>query len=123
MLRKVLILTAIVLVFSASEVQADVIHSTWVGGEEGRWRDASNWSPYGVPDNSSWRTFAVTIDSNSIGVDEIEVRLQQSWTIDQLDCYGKVELERWTRDWIELTLTDANGLMNYGSLGVCPSNS
>ncbi len=118
MSNKVLILMATVLIFSTSQLQADVTHSTWVGGEGGRWGDASNWSPYGVPDNSSWRTFAVTIDSNSIGVDEIEVRLQQSWTIDQLDCYGKVELERWTRDWIELTLTDANGLTNYGSLDI-----
>ena len=31
MFRKVLTLTAIVLVFSACELQADVIHSTWGG--------------------------------------------------------------------------------------------
>jgi len=71
MSKKVLILTAIVLVFSACKLQAAVTHSTWVGGEQGEWARASNWDPSRVPDNSSWRTFAVTIDSNSIGIDEI----------------------------------------------------
>jgi hypothetical protein len=35
MSKKVLILTAIVLVSSAHAVEADIVHSTWVGGEQG----------------------------------------------------------------------------------------
>jgi hypothetical protein len=117
MYKKVLILTAILLVFSACKLQADVTHSTWVGGEQDAWGRASNWNPHTVPDNSSWRTFVVTIDSNSIGIDEITVGLQQSRTIDQLDCYGTIELASWA-DWVLLTLTDPNGLTNYGDLSI-----
>jgi len=111
-------LTTIVLVFSAHAVEADVVHSTWVGGEQDEWARASNWSPHTVPDNSSWRTFAATIDSNSIGIDEITVGLQQSRTIDQLDCYGNVELHKSTSDWVELTLVDPSGLTNHGYLEI-----
>ena len=117
MFRKVLMLTAIVLIFLACEVQADVVHSTWVGDEQDEWAIASNWDPARVPDNSSWRTFVVTIDSNSIGIDEIDIGLQQSITIDQLDCYGNVELASWG-GWALLTLTDPNGLKNYGDLSI-----
>jgi len=118
MSNKVLFLTAIVLVSSAHAVEADIVHSTWVGGEQGEWARASNWDPYTVPDNSTWRTYAVTIDSNSIGVDEVGVGLLQSRTIDQLDCYGQVELQKWTSDWVQLTILDANGLTNYGELEI-----
>ncbi len=116
MLTKLFMLTTIVLVFSAHAVEADVVHSTWVGGERGEWARASNWDPASVPDNNSWRTFVATIDSNSIGIDEITVGLQQSRTIDQLDCYGNVELQTWTSDWVELTLVDPSGLTNHGYL-------
>ena len=37
MSKKALILTAILLVFSACKLQAAVTHSTWVGGEEDNW--------------------------------------------------------------------------------------
>ena len=118
MLRNVLILMAIVLVFSASEVQADITHSKWVGGGWGRWSDASNWTPAIVPDNTSWRTFVVTIDSSSIGANWVMVGLQHNRTINQLDCYGGVELFNNTPDWIELTLVGPNGLTNYGELEI-----
>ena len=114
MLRRISILTAVVLVFSACELQAEVINSRWIGGPEGQWGDPSNWDPARVPDNSSWRTFVVTIDSNSIGIDEIEVGLQQSWTIDQLVCRGKVVI--YSQPWYPLNLTMINGLINYGDL-------
>ncbi len=61
MFKKVLILTAVVLFFSAREVQANVIHSTWVGCEDGMWGDANNWNPAIVPDNGAGNTFVVTI--------------------------------------------------------------
>ena len=118
MFRKVLILTAIIIMFLACELQADVTHSMWVGGEQGEWGQASNWDPARVPDNSSWRTYDVTIDSNSIGIDEITVGLQQSRTIDQLDCYGEVGLVKWTSDWVELILVDSSGLTNHGYLEI-----
>ena len=113
MSKKVLILTAILLVFSACKLQAAVTHSTWVGGEEGNWGQASNWSPHTVPDNSTWRTYAVTIDA---GGGYVRVGLLQWRTIDQLDCYGEVELQNYTSDWVELILVDANGLTNHDYL-------
>jgi len=110
MFRKVLVLAAIVLVFSACEVQAGVVDSNWVGGEWGYWGTASNWDPEGVPDNNG-DTFAVTIDA---GAGEVEVGVQQNRTIDQLDCYGAVRLE--SREWYLPELTTENGLTNHGSL-------
>ena len=117
MFRKVLMLTAVVLVFSACEVEAAVIDSNWVGGQQGQWNQASNWNPATVPDNGG-DTFAVTIDSGSNGVDWVEVGLQQWRTIDQLDCYGEVELGAWTPNWMQLTLVGPNGLTNYGDLEI-----
>ncbi len=115
MSKKVLMLMAIVLVFSACELQAAVTHSTWVGGKQGEWANASNWDPAIVPDNSAWRTFAVTIDAGS---GEVEVNLQQSRTINQLDWYANGELEISTFNRISLTLDDPNGLTNHGRLHI-----
>jgi hypothetical protein len=94
------------------------IPSTWVGGQSGNWGDASNWNPPIVPDNNESLKFVVIIDSNAIGVDEIEVYLQQDHTIDQLDCYGTLELVNWVVNPIRLTLNDPNGLANYGALHI-----
>lgn len=113
MFRKVLALVAVVLAFGVCNLQAAQIASTWVGGSKGEWGDASNWSPAIVPDNNPTNTFAVTINGGSGGV---EVGLQQSRTIDQLDCYGEVELGKWTSDWFELTIY--NGLTNHGDLEI-----
>jgi len=117
MSKKVLILTAIVLVFCACELQADVIDSNWVGGseEDTSWERSSNWDPAIVPDNNATHTFAVTIDA---GGGDVRVGLLQWHTIDQLDCYGygEVELRSYTSGWIELTLVDPNGLTNHGYL-------
>jgi hypothetical protein len=111
---KVLTLIAIILVFSVCQLQAAIINSRWVGGEEGEWGDASNWVPAIVPDNSDWRTFTVTIDSNSIGVSEVEIAFLETRNIDQLECYGAVSLDRWTSLGLELTVV--NGVTNYGKL-------
>jgi len=117
-------LMAIVLVFSACELQAAVIHSTWVGGEEGEWARASNWDPAIVPDNSDWRKFAVTIDSTTTGEDGVVLGLQQSRVLNQLDCYGEVEFENWATgssiptfaETIVLTFDGTNDLTNHGDL-------
>ena len=116
MLRKVLILTAIVSVFGASNLQAGQISVSWDGGGDGHsWGDANNWNPNIIPDNNASQTFAVTIDS---GVGYVNVGLQQNRTIDQLDCYGQVELFNNTSDWTEFTMVDPNGLTNYGELEI-----
>lgn len=116
MFRKVLILTVIVLAFAASDLQAGQISCTWIGGEEGLWGDPCNWNPAVVPDNDT-NAFNVTIDGSSI---DVEVGLQQHRTINRLDCYGYVELVTWTSEWVVLTLTDPNGLVNYSELEIEP---
>jgi hypothetical protein len=94
------------------------IPSTWVGGSYGRWDNPSNWSPAIVPDNNESLKFVVIIDSNAIGVDEIEVFLQQDRTINQLDWYANGELEISAFNRISLTLDDPNGLTNHGRLHI-----
>ena len=117
MLRKVLMLATLVLVMSTCGLQASLIHSRWIGGEKGEWGNAANWSPNIVPDNTNMQTFAVTIDSNSINADDINVTLQQNRTIDCLDTNGTVELSSWPLPMVMLTIKDPiKGLTNYGSL-------
>lgn len=106
------------LVFYACELHAAVIHSSWIGGYEGLWGDANNWNPSIVPDNTPSDTFVVTIDSNSIGADEIEVHLEQDRIINQLDFHGEVDLEVRSISRIRLSFTDTNGLTNHGVLGI-----
>ncbi len=100
------------------EVQAAVIDSNWVGGSSGEWDQASNWDPNIVPDNTLTDTFVVIIDSNSIGVDDVLVWLQQNRTINKLDCYGAVCLMQSGpyRTWTKLTLAEVEGLTNHGEL-------
>ena len=123
MFRKVLTLTAIVLVFcSVCELQAGVIDSNWVG-DFGKWGDANNWNPTIVPDNNDSLTFAVTINS---GPSEPDIGLMESRIINQLDCYGAdtIYLSSWagmpfSPIAVRLTLTDdANGLTNHGDLQI-----
>ncbi len=116
MFKKVLILTAILSIFSTCTVQAAVIDSNWIGGGQGEWGNANNWDPAIVPDNGA-NTFVVTIDA---GAGEVEIGLRQRRTISQLDCFGVVELAVWPHDWqnspVILTVVDVNGLTNYGEL-------
>jgi hypothetical protein len=115
MSKQVLILIAAVLFLSAGEVQAAPTSVSWDGGGDGHsWADANNWDPNIVPDNNAFRTFAVTIDSNSIGVDKIEVSLQQRRDINSLDCYGSVHLE--SGMWYLPDLNISSGLTNHGNL-------
>ncbi len=116
MVRKELILAAIVAIFSFyCQAEAAQIAVTWDGGGDGRtWSDANNWNPDVVPDNGA-NTYVVTINAGGY----VWVGLQQSRTIDQLYCYGEFELQNWTssaNDWVNLTLVDPNGLTNHGYL-------
>ena len=124
MFVKGLMLTATVLFLSACEAQAAQIAVSWDGGGDGStWGDPRNWNPNIVPDNGWASTYAVTIDSNSIGADAVEIGLEQNRTIDRLDCYGSIdELVRLTANSVKLTLNDPKGLMNHGELvtdGIC----
>ena len=111
MSKKVLILTAIVLVSSACELQAAVTHSTWVGGDGDQWGNPSSWDPPIVPENNASQTFAVTIST----AERIRVKFNHDSTIDQLDCYGNVDLEVGEN---YLCLVAPNGLTNYGKLAI-----
>jgi len=96
----------------------EVVDSIWVGGDEGCWCVSNNWDPPIVPDNNALKIFNVAIDSNYVGEEEIEVHLQQTRNVNELCCYGSVCLEKWTSDWVQLILTDANGITNYGNLEI-----
>jgi hypothetical protein len=114
MVRKELILAAIVAIFSFyCQTEAAQIAVTWDGGGDGRtWENADNWNPDVVPDNNATNTYAVTINAGG----HIWLGLQQSRTIDQLDCYGEFELHKWTSDQVVLTLVDPSGLTNHDYL-------
>jgi len=113
MSKKVLILTAILLVFSACELQAAAINSNWIGGSRGDWETASNWNPAIVPENGA-DTFYVTING---GADGVWVGLwQENHTISQLDCNGTVELAN--SEWGLSTLTVLNGITNHGNFEI-----
>jgi len=120
MFRKVLFLTVSVLGLLACELQAGLVNSKWVGSERGEWGNKNNWDPRVVPDNNPFNTFAVTIDSNSIGLDEIEVSLKQNRTITRLSTSGVVELVRAedSDDGFWLIIEDANGFENLGALTI-----
>jgi len=113
MFKKFLVLMVIMFAVVVGDLQAVQIESTWVGGSENNWGQSSSWDPAIVPDNNVTDTFAVTINS---GTGEVRVGLLQWRTIDQLDCYGEVELQNYTSGWIELALADANGLTNHDYL-------
>jgi len=103
-------LAVAVLALCTYEVQADVIHSTWVGGEYGLWSNASNWNPHTVPDNSDWRNFAVTISG------DVHVDLDINPIIDSLDTYGDVDLYGYGGAFAWLVV--GNGFNNHGSLEI-----
>ena len=118
MLRKILVLAATAAMFLfCYRVEADQIAVSWDGGGNyNDWDNANNWDPNIVPNNDG-NTFAVTINA---GTGEVHVGLRQRSTIDQLDCYGEVDLVMGPHDWqnepVKLILVNPNGLTNYGDL-------
>jgi len=112
MFAKALTSITTILLFSACQLQADVINSRWVGGEWGEWENADNWEPPIIPHNTTTEIFNVTVDA---GVnEEISISILEHHPINWLNCYGAVDLEMWT-DWATITFQDPNGLINYGS--------
>ncbi len=113
MFRKVSLLTIIALLSAAPNLHGVQISSSWDGGGDGHsWADPYNWNPNVVPDNNATNTYAVTINAGG----HIWLGLQQSRTIDRLDCYGEFELHKWTSNQVVLTLVDPSGLINHGYL-------
>jgi hypothetical protein len=101
-------LTAIVLAFAVSNLQAVQINSSWIAGDPNTWGNPNNWDPAIVPDNGGGNTFAVTINTP----ERTRVQFSQSRTIDELSCYGDVDLEIGEN---HLFLLEPNGLTNYAS--------
>lgn len=123
MFRKVLILMAIVLGFSASNLQAEQISCSWVG-DYGLWEEVNNWSCGYIPDNNASNTFAIIIEGDG---NEPDIGLWESHTIDRLDCNSTdtIYLASWkglpvgSPISVKLTLKDdANGLTNHGDLAI-----
>lgn len=113
MCKKILFSAAVLSIFLACNAQGEVTYSTWVGGEFGYWDEPYNWDPPIVPGAN----FVVAIDSNKVGVDEVEViMLGNNYTIYSLNCYGVVYLDQWYVGTTFLRLDDPNGLTNYGNL-------
>ena len=99
---------------SAAPAGADVITSTWIGGNPGDWNVASNWSPSGVPQNSLGTQYNVVIDNADEGpyIDSnlsVEVN---SLTIS--NSAGYVEI----RDTGSLELENSGGLSSQGTVKV-----
>lgn len=129
MSTKQLCVIAIVLALSACPLQAAVVNSRWIGPDGGEWGNPNNWSPAIVPDNRLGQTFYVMIDARVFTGDELEVTLRENRTIDRLDVYGNVELQRRVRETLEdiilaieedldMTLTvssPGNGVTNHGA--------
>ena len=121
MLRKVLALVAVVLAFGVCDLQAAQINSTWVSGAGGSWEQAANWSPAIVPHNDGTNTFNVTIAAVITDGNDINIGLTQSHTINRMDCDVTgddvvLDFGSWALDNVEIALTDANGITNYGAL-------
>jgi len=107
MFRKVLMLMAIVLVFGASDSQAEQIAVSWDGGGDGySWADANNWDPDIVPDGDF-----------DVHIQNAEVEIKQDRIIYSLDSSGEVLFGCWNSFYDPtLTLTNPGGLTNEGVL-------
>jgi hypothetical protein len=113
MFRKELALIAIVCTIWACNLQAEQIHSTWVGGATGDWETATNWSPAIVPENGV-DTFAVTINGGS-GAD---IDRGHVYTIDSLSTYGNVTFGYDDKDIYILTCLSNHGFLKPKKLNV-----
>ena len=119
MFKKTLFLAAVLSTLVACNSQAEVIHSTWVGGRWGLWEEPSNWDPAAVPDNDDATSFSVTVDANDA---KCEIQISEDHTVNRLDVKGRVRFSTplvWPEP--DLTLLDPiDGLSNHGFLGLGP---
>ena len=111
MLGSKLVLASMTAVFLlCCQVQAATT-SHWNVPGEGQWGDANSWNPTIVPE----LTFDVVIDPvGDLGYyEQVKVGLQDNHRINQLSCYGVVDLEGWVG---RNELAVESGLTNYGYL-------
>ncbi|MCK4885898.1 MAG: hypothetical protein KAS96_00855 [Planctomycetes bacterium] len=107
---KIGLVLGVVIAISSVSAYAATINSTWIGSEWGSWSQASNWSPAIVPDNDPTNNFNVTIDG-----DDVDVALQQSRTINKLDCYGEAYFFGTNNP---ILFFEGQGLTNHGELDI-----
>ena len=121
MFKRISFLSVAMLILLVSRLFAAQIDITWDGGGDGiSWYDADNWNPDIIPDNDGGNTFAVTINADYDYID-VELGMDFDCTIDQLDCFSddyEIDISNETPDFAKLTLTDQNGLTNYGALEI-----
>lgn len=116
MLGSKLVLASMTAVFLlCCQVQAATT-SHWNVPGDGQWEDANSWNPTIVPNNGEV-TFDVIIDPvGDLGYyEQVKVGLQDNNRINQLSCYGVVDLEG-LGGWFELAVE--SGLTNYGYLEI-----
>ena len=109
MFRKSLVVTAVVTMFAVNSYAA-TINSSWVAVEWGQWGQASSWNPAIVPDNNPTNNFNVTINAG-----DVAVMLEQTRTINSLDCFGEVFLQGTTNP---ILFFQGQGLTNHGELDI-----
>ena len=109
MFNKVILLTIILFILSGYIAQADIINSQWVGGTQGQWHNPSSWNPAIIPGlDPEIHDYFVTIDS---GTEKATIELGGGATIEQLDCYGKIEFDSGSL-WCDI------GMLNHGYLTI-----
>ena len=117
MFTKALIVTTIILSFSVSTLQGDVIPSSWIGSDLDLWSIRNSWNPRIIPDNTSTDSFVVTINT----IERTRIVFTKNITIGKLDCYGNVDLEV-GEHWLNIVNvndpTIKGILTNYGTLQI-----
>jgi len=113
--RRALLLTAVVLVFSASKLRADVIAVHWVGGigQEGKWLDSQNWDPPIVPDNYNGITFNVRISYGVLWIGEVGTYI----SVDHITNSGTINVEP------ECALIAQDSFTNLGHIKLIQSST
>ncbi|MCH8963795.1 MAG: hypothetical protein IIB58_02450 [Planctomycetes bacterium] len=101
------------LAVSATPAGADVVTSTWIGGNPGDWNVAGNWSPSGVPTNGFITQYNVVVDNANEGpyLKTLTVAINQL-TISNIDGYVDVQ------DGGSLEVKNSGGMSSQGTIKV-----
>ncbi len=108
-----ILLFGLALAVSAAPAGADVVTSTWIGGNPGDWNVAGNWSPSGVPKNTFGTQYEVVIDNADEGpyISSLSVTINKL-TISDGDGYVDVQ------DGGSLEIKNSGGLSSQGTIKV-----
>lgn len=101
------------LAVSAAPAGAEVVTSTWIGGNPGDWSVAGNWSPSGVPKNTFSTQYNVVIDGPNEGpyLKSLSVAIN-ALTISNSTGYVDIQ------DGGSLELKNSSGLSSQGTIKV-----